>query len=79
MLAQILLRVVPCCLTLFVAFFGHLIAHIVRAFAVFWSATTRMLTQGGPLASPLRPPCCPLSLTIRTAFPSNPLNLHAIS
>ena len=39
MLAQIMLRVVPMFLTIFISFFGHLIAHIVRGFAVFWTAT----------------------------------------
>ena len=43
MIAQILLRVVPFTLCVFVAFFGHLIAHVVRAFAVFWSATAPAL------------------------------------
>jgi hypothetical protein len=39
MLSRVLMRVVPFFMSLFVAFFGRLIAHIVRSFAVFWSAT----------------------------------------
>ena len=43
MLSQILLRFVPFWSCMFVAFFGNLIAHVVRAFAVFWSATAPAL------------------------------------
>ena len=38
-------RACPQLLCMFVAFFGHLIAHIVRAFAVFWTAA-------GPIVMP---------------------------
>eukprot|EP01052_Picozoa_sp_SAG31_P058723 SAG31_NODE_18102_length_646_cov_97.484461_1_plen_180_part_00 len=38
MLAQVIIRLVPFAATSFIAFFGNLIAHLVRAGGVFWTA-----------------------------------------
>ena len=43
MLTQILTRLIPFAATTFIAFFGNLIAHILRAACVFWTAAAPAL------------------------------------